>query len=270
MAIVWPCPLSVDAYVAADRKAEFSRPECPSCAGRMVFWSGYLRHVRACGRCQRMFVPRLRCGACQVTHALLPAFTLAWRLDAAETIGTVSAGVAGRAGSGRLRSGPGCRRRRRADGAGGSASGRRGSGWRSRRWRSSWAGSRSARFHASCPAITGMRRQNDGPSGTRADRVASLGGDRRGSQSPADRRRAGRWSGRSPRALTLTPTGSHGGIPGHNRPVDPGTWRAGGLESLKPAPRADTGAVRAHPELFAEAAAPASISTRAGLSSAVR
>jgi putative transposase len=32
-------------------------------------------------------------------------------------------------------------------------------------------------------------------------------------------------------------------------------WRAGGLEALKPSPRADTGAVRAHPELFAEAAA---------------
>ena len=32
-------------------------------------------------------------------------------------------------------------------------------------------------------------------------------------------------------------------------------WRAGGLEALKPAPRADTGTVRAHPELFAEAAA---------------
>jgi putative transposase len=32
-------------------------------------------------------------------------------------------------------------------------------------------------------------------------------------------------------------------------------WRAGGLEALRPAPRADTGVVRAHPELFAEAAA---------------
>jgi putative transposase len=31
-------------------------------------------------------------------------------------------------------------------------------------------------------------------------------------------------------------------------------WRAGGLEALKPSPRADTGTVRAHPELFAEAA----------------
>src|SRR6266496_3193944 len=32
-------------------------------------------------------------------------------------------------------------------------------------------------------------------------------------------------------------------------------WRAGGLAALKPSPRADTGTVRAHPELFAEAAA---------------
>src|SRR5438067_11099283 len=32
-------------------------------------------------------------------------------------------------------------------------------------------------------------------------------------------------------------------------------WRAGGLEALRPAERADVGTVRAHPELFAEAAA---------------
>ena len=32
-------------------------------------------------------------------------------------------------------------------------------------------------------------------------------------------------------------------------------WRSGGLDALKPTARADTGAVRAHPELFTEAAA---------------
>src|SRR5260221_3223430 len=32
-------------------------------------------------------------------------------------------------------------------------------------------------------------------------------------------------------------------------------WRKGGLEALKPSPRADTGVVHAHPELFAEASA---------------
>jgi putative transposase len=32
-------------------------------------------------------------------------------------------------------------------------------------------------------------------------------------------------------------------------------WRSGGLDALRPAERSDTGAVRAHPELFAEASA---------------
>ncbi len=95
MAIVWPCPLPVDVYVAAGRRVEFPRPECPSCRGPMVFWSGYRRHVRAAGRCQKVFVPRVRCGRCRVSHALLPAFVLAWRLDAAEVIGAVLAQVAG-------------------------------------------------------------------------------------------------------------------------------------------------------------------------------
>ncbi len=49
---------------------------------------------------------RLRCG---VRHALLPAFTLAWRLDIAETIGSVAGEVAagGDARSARRRSGRG-------------------------------------------------------------------------------------------------------------------------------------------------------------------
>jgi hypothetical protein len=98
VAMVWPCPLSVDAYAAAGREVEFPRPDCPSCTGLLVFWSGYRRYVRAGGRCRRIFVPRLRCGRCRVTHALLPAFVLAWRLDAAEAIGTVIAEVAGAAG----------------------------------------------------------------------------------------------------------------------------------------------------------------------------
>jgi hypothetical protein len=59
-----------------------------------VFWSGYRRHVRAAGRCRKIFVPRLRCGPCGVSHALLPAFALAWRLDATEAIGSVIAQVA--------------------------------------------------------------------------------------------------------------------------------------------------------------------------------
>ncbi len=87
--MVWPCALPVDAYVAAGRRVEFPRPDCPSCAGPMVFWSGYWRHVREAGRCQKIFVPRLRCARCRVTHALLPAFVLAGRLDTAEMAGLV-------------------------------------------------------------------------------------------------------------------------------------------------------------------------------------
>jgi hypothetical protein len=95
VAIVWPCPLSAGAYVAAGRDVEFPRPDCPSCAGPLVFWSGYRRHVRAAGRCWKIFVPRLRCGRCEVSHALLPAFVLAWRLDVAEAVGAVIGQVAG-------------------------------------------------------------------------------------------------------------------------------------------------------------------------------
>jgi Domain of unknown function (DUF6431) len=93
--MVWPCPLPVDAYIAAGRRVEFPRLACPSCAGPMALWSGYQRHVRVAGRCRKIFVPRLRCVRCGVSHALLPAFVLAWRLDVAETVGAVIAEVAG-------------------------------------------------------------------------------------------------------------------------------------------------------------------------------
>ena len=95
MVIVWPCPLAVDAYAAAGRDVGFPRPACSSCAGPLVFWSGYRRYVRAAGRCRKIFVPRLRCARCRVSHALLPAFTLAWRLDTAETVGVMITEVAG-------------------------------------------------------------------------------------------------------------------------------------------------------------------------------
>jgi uncharacterized protein DUF6431 len=95
VAMVWPCPLPVDAYVAAGREVEFPRPACPACRAPMVLWAGYWRHVRAAGRCRKIFVPRLRCGRCRMSHALLPAFVLAWRLDVAETVGAVIAQVAG-------------------------------------------------------------------------------------------------------------------------------------------------------------------------------
>jgi len=64
----------------------------------MGWWSGYWRDVRGGGRCGRLFLPRARCGACRVTHVLLPAFLLAGRLDVVESIGSVIEEVSGGAG----------------------------------------------------------------------------------------------------------------------------------------------------------------------------
>jgi hypothetical protein len=95
MSMVWPCLLTVDAYAAVGRAVRVPRPECPSCSSPVVFWSGYWRHVRWQRRERKIFIPRVRCCGCGVTHALLPAFVLARRLDAAESAGTVIGQVAG-------------------------------------------------------------------------------------------------------------------------------------------------------------------------------
>lgn len=89
VAIVWPCPLSVDAYVAAGRAVEVPRPDCPRCGGATTWWSGYRRFVRAGGVSRDIFVPRVRCAACETTDVVLPAFVLCGRLDVAETIGAL-------------------------------------------------------------------------------------------------------------------------------------------------------------------------------------
>jgi hypothetical protein len=95
MSMVWPCPLTVDAYASMGRAVVVPRPDCPSCLAPVVFWSGYWRHVRWREQERKVFIPRVRCGACGVTHALLPAFMLARRLDAADVAGAVIGQVAG-------------------------------------------------------------------------------------------------------------------------------------------------------------------------------
>lgn len=93
VAIVWPCPLSVDAYVAAGRGVEVPRVNCPRCGAATTLWSGYRRFVRAGGASRAIFVPRVRCGRCSKTDAVLPAFVFCGRLDTVETIGAVIAEV---------------------------------------------------------------------------------------------------------------------------------------------------------------------------------
>ena len=89
MSIVWPCPLTVDAYASMGRAVQVPRPDCPSCLVPAVFWSGYWRYIRWQGQERKIFICRVRCRACGVTCALLPAFMLARRLDAADTAGAV-------------------------------------------------------------------------------------------------------------------------------------------------------------------------------------
>ena len=95
MSMVWPCPLTAGAYALMGRAVRVPRPECPSCSSPVVFWAGYWRHVRWQERERKIFIPRVRCCGCGVTHALLPAFVLARRLDAAESAGAVIGRVAG-------------------------------------------------------------------------------------------------------------------------------------------------------------------------------
>ena len=60
---------------------------CPACAGGLGSWGSYPRRVRV-GRARfRLLVRRAFCRACERTHALLPGFLLARRLDAVDVIG---------------------------------------------------------------------------------------------------------------------------------------------------------------------------------------
>src|SRR6266511_3591640 len=117
VAIVWPCLLGVDAYAAAGRAVKVPRPDCPGCERPMGFWSGYLRWVRY-GRARRIWVRRATCRGCRVSHALLPAFVLARRLDAIAAIGAGLAWAVGGWGCGRSLPPWACRIRPRGTGVG--------------------------------------------------------------------------------------------------------------------------------------------------------
>jgi transposase-like protein len=60
---------------------------CPACSGGLGSWGGYRRRVRVSRAEFRLLVRRARCKACERTHALLPGFLLARRLDVVDVIG---------------------------------------------------------------------------------------------------------------------------------------------------------------------------------------
>ena len=93
MAIVWPCALSVDEYLAAGRNVDIPRADCPECGKPMEFRSGYERHVRAGGISAPAWVARGQCVPCRRSHALLPSFLLVGRLDVVSAVGGVIVAV---------------------------------------------------------------------------------------------------------------------------------------------------------------------------------
>lgn len=94
MAVVWPCPLSVEDYARAGRATPAGRFGCPGCRGPLRPESGYWRQLRHRGVMHRLWVHRARCTPCGRSHALLPDFVVAHHLDSADTI---AAAVHGRA-----------------------------------------------------------------------------------------------------------------------------------------------------------------------------
>jgi hypothetical protein len=88
LGIVWPCALDVTGYAAAGQRVEVPAQACPDCGRRLVGWGGYWRWARAQpGGEQRLWIRRGRCAACRRSHALVPDFLLARRLDGVEPIG---------------------------------------------------------------------------------------------------------------------------------------------------------------------------------------
>lgn len=70
---------------------------CPGCGGLPGPWGSYRRLVRWGGRIGWLRVRRCICRSCGVTHALLPAFLVARRMDLASAIGVALVmGAAGR------------------------------------------------------------------------------------------------------------------------------------------------------------------------------
>ena len=60
---------------------------CPVCAGGLGPWGAYRRRVRVSRARFRLLVRRARCKGCERTHALLPGFLLARRLDVVDVVG---------------------------------------------------------------------------------------------------------------------------------------------------------------------------------------
>ncbi len=70
---------------------------CPACGGELGRWGSYRRWVRRAQETWALRVRRARCRRCRATHALLPSFLFARRIDLAAAIfGALTMGAEGR------------------------------------------------------------------------------------------------------------------------------------------------------------------------------
>lgn len=89
MAIIWPCPLGVSSYAAAGQHITVPAQACPACKQPLTGWGGYWRWVRTRSPPdRRLWIRRGCCPRCRRTHALLPSFLFARRLDPVAVIGS--------------------------------------------------------------------------------------------------------------------------------------------------------------------------------------
>lgn len=86
MAVVWSCAMSVEEYADVGRAVPVPGVRCPLCRTPLRPDGGYPRQVRLRGRRHQLWVRRGRCARCATSHALLPDFVVAHRLDTTDTI----------------------------------------------------------------------------------------------------------------------------------------------------------------------------------------
>lgn len=86
MAVVWPCPLSIAAYIRAARTVVAPAARCPACGTGLTPAGGYFRQLRTGGERHQIWIVRRRCQPCDATHALLPDFVIANHVDPVDDI----------------------------------------------------------------------------------------------------------------------------------------------------------------------------------------
>ena len=160
---------------------------CPACGGELGRWGSYRRWARRREETRRLRIARAICRACGRTHALLPSFLYARRIDLAELILGALSWPPRAAATAPSQPAPGSPRRLRGAGCGGRGTSPRGAAPASVPWQSSWARSRRARLRPPAPSRRSPRRSR-WPTGPR--RSAS-GRPRRPAEPPFRPQRAG-------------------------------------------------------------------------------